>query len=496
MISQSLSQKFSQKMSPRQIQLMKLLQVPTFELEQRIKEEIESNPALEEGNTDSNNEENEYKEADDHEKDDNSVDFEDYFPEYGEEDQTYRSASDGYQQEDKPTRQIASNDSNLQDYLERQLNLVDLPTDLDRIIGKQIIGSIDEDGYLRREPISITDDLLFSMNLQIEEQQVLKILAIIQQFDPKGIGARNLQEALLLQVQGKLKEPEKLDEFRIKDLKIAEIILRDYFNEFAKKHFSKLAQNLNVDEEDLKSAYDEILKLNPKPGGGYVDNDALVVQYIEPDFTITNRDGELEMSVNSRNSPDLHISEGYKNMVRNLKRKRQSGKLSKEERETAMFVKQKIEAAQTFIDSILKRQSTLYNTMHAIMMMQYDYFLTGDTRYLRPMILKDIAEKIEVDISTVSRVANSKYVQTEFGTKLLKEFFSDKVQNNDGDDVTTVEVKKMLSNIIDEEDKTNPLSDEALMELLDKNGISLSRRTISKYREKMNIPVARLRREM
>lgn len=495
MISQSLSQKFTQKMSPRQIQLMKLLQVPTFELEQRIKEEIESNPALEEGNN-ATNEENEYKESDDVPADDNQVDFEDYFPEYGEEDQTYRSASDGYQQEDKPTRQIASNDSNLQDYLERQLNLVTLDSEVDRIIGKQIIGSIDEDGYLRREPISITDDLLFSMNLQISEEQVLKMLSVIQQLEPKGVGARNLQETLLLQVQGKLKEPEKLDKFKLKDLQLAEIILRDFFNEFAKKHFAKLAQNLNVEEDDLKAAYDEILKLNPKPGGGFVDNDALVVQYVEPDFTIINRDGVLEMSINNRNSPDLRISDGYKNMVRNLKRKRQAGKLTKQERDTAMFVKQKIEAAQTFIDSLMKRQSTLYNTMHAIMMMQYDYFLTGDTTYLKPMILKDIAEKIDVDISTVSRVANSKYVQTEFGTKLLKEFFSDKVQNNDGDDVTTVQVKKILSGIIDEEDKTNPLSDEALMELLDKSGVSLSRRTISKYREKMNIPVARLRREM
>jgi len=482
-------------MSPRQIQLMKLLQVPTFELEQRIKEEIESNPALEEGNEE-NYDDNEYKESEESSQDDNSVDFEDYFPEYGEEDRTYTSASDGYQQEDKPTRQIASNDSNLQDYLERQLNLVALDNDMDRIIGKQIIGSIDEDGYLRREPISITDDLLFSMNVQISEEDVLKMLTVIQQFDPKGVGARNLQEALLLQVQGKLRDSEKLDKFRIKDLQVAEIILRDYFNEFAKKHFTKLAQNLNLEEDDLKSAYDEILKLNPKPGGGFVDNDANRVQYVEPDFTIVNRDGELEMSINSRNNPDLRISEGYKSMVRNLKRKRLNGKLSKDERDTAMFVKQKIEAAQTFIDSIHKRQSTLYNTMHAIMMKQYDYFLTGDTRYLKPMILKDIAEKIDVDISTVSRVANSKYVQTEFGTKLLKDFFSDKVQNNEGDDVTTVQVKKILSNIIDEEDKSNPHSDEALMELLDKTGISLSRRTISKYREKMNIPVARLRREM
>lgn len=494
MISQSLSQKLTQKMSPRQIQLMKLLQVPTFELEQRIKEEIESNPALEEGHD--TYEELDYRDQDESGSGDNGIDFEDYFPEYGEEDQSYISPADGFNQDEKRERQIASNDNNLQDYLTRQLDLISMDDELDRLIGKQIIGSIDEDGYLRREPIAITDDLLFSMNISIDEERVLKVLSIIQQFDPKGVGARNLQEALLIQIRAKLKEPDQLDEFRIRDLHIAEQILSDHFNEFAKKHFSKLAQSLGIDEEDLKAAYDEILKLNPKPGGGYVDDDRAAVQYVEPDFTVVNRDGVLEMSINSRNAPDLRISEGYKSMVRDLRRKRQHGKLTKEERDTAMFVKQKIEAAQTFIDSIHKRQNTLYNTMHAIMMKQYDYFLTGDTRYLKPMILKDIAEEIGVDISTVSRVANSKYVQTEFGTRLLKEFFSDKVQNNDGDDVTTVQVKKILSNIIEEEDKSNPLSDEALMELLDKTGISLSRRTISKYREKMNIPVARLRREI
>lgn len=495
MIRQSLSQKLAQKMSPRQIQLMKLLQIPTFELEQRIKEEIESNPALEEGSNDSY-EESGYGDDDINIGNENSMDMDDYFPDYGEDDSDYTSPADGYDSDNKQERQIASHESNLQDYLQGQLELVDFEDETDRIIGRQIIGSIDEDGYLRREPIAITDDLLFSSNMSIMEDQVLKVLSVIQGFDPKGVGARTLQEALLIQIEAKLKNAQNMDEFKQKDLQTAEIILREYFNEFSKKHFTKLAQSLNIEEDDLKAAYEEILKLNPKPGSGFSVGSSTGIQYIEPDFIIVNRDGTLELSLNSRNAPDLKVSNGYKSMIRELQRKKKSGKLTKDEKNTALFVKQKIEAAQTFIESIQRRQSTLYNTMHAIMMHQYDYFLTGDTQYLKPLILKDIAEEIGMDISTVSRVANSKYVQTEFGTKLLKEFFSEKVQNNDGEDVTTKEVKQMLSNIIEQEDKSNPLSDEALMELLDKTGISLSRRTISKYREKMNIPVARLRKEL
>lgn len=482
-------------MSPRQIQLMKLLQVPTFELEQRIKEEIESNPALEEGNRDYYDEP-EYKSEDDTTTGENNIDFEDYFPEYGDEDLSYNSPADGYDREEKRERQIASHENNLQDYLLNQLEITSLEDETDRIIGRQIIGSIDEDGYLRREPISITDDLLFSQNLSITEQQVLDVLKIIQQFDPKGVGARNLQEALLIQVRAKIQHPEGIDDIRLQDLKIAEVILRDHFNQFAKKHFQKLLQQLSLEEEDLKAAYNEILKLNPKPGTGFIESSHSTILYVEPDFIITNRDGQLEMTINGRNAPDLRVSKEYKSMIRELALKKQKGKLSKEERNTALFVKQKIEAAQTFIESIQKRHSTLYNTMHAIMMKQYDYFLTGDTTHLKPMILKDIADKIGVDISTVSRVANSKYVQTEFGTKLLKDFFSDKIQNNEGDDVTTVQVKQLLTNIIDAEDKSTPLSDESLMEMLEKQGISLSRRTITKYREKLNIPVARLRKEI
>ncbi len=495
MIRQSLSQKLAQKMSPRQIQLMKLLQVPTFELEQRIKEEIEANPALEEGNID-HYEEGEYKSEDDSEGVDNGFDFEDYFPEYGEEDSTYTSASDGYDREEKKERQIASHENNLQDYLLAQLEMTSLEDEIDHIVGRQIIGSIDEDGYLRREPISITDDLLFSMNLSISEEKVLEVLKVIQQFDPKGVGARSLQEALLIQIESKLRHTEGMDTYRIQDLSTAKVILTEYFNEFAKKHFAKLLQQLNIDEDDLKSAYEEILKLNPKPGSGFVESGKATIHFVEPDFSIVNRDGELEMSINGRNAPDLRVNEGYKSMIRNLIQKKKSRKLTKEEKNTALFVKQKIEAAQSFIESIQNRNVTLYNTMHTIMMIQYDYFLTGDLSHLKPMILKDIAEQIGVDISTVSRVANSKYVQTEFGTKLLKDFFSDKVQNAEGDDVTTARVKQILVQIIDQEDKSNPLSDEALMEHIEKEGISLSRRTISKYREKMNIPVARLRKEI
>lgn len=495
MISQTLSQKMLQKMSPQQIQLMKLLQIPTIELEQRIKEEIETNPALEEGQADSEdlhiNDDDEPKSSEDE-----NFDFEEYFPEYSEEDQGYRSAADGYQQEDQPARQIAANENNLQEYLEQQLNMVDFTDTLDRTIALQIIGSIDDDGYLRRELIAIADDLLFSLNISISEKRVDQMLKVIQSFEPKGVGARNLQEALLIQIRAKIDADTGNSAERLKNLQLAETILADYFAEFSKKHFSKLINFLNISEEELKDVFEEILRLNPKPANNQFSADSIKTQYIEPDFIIVNRDGELEMSLNNRNSPDLHINTIYKNMLRDFRKKREEGTMTKQDKDTAMFVRQKIESAQIFIESLKKRYATLYHTMYSIMMKQYDFFLTGDTALLKPMILKDIADEIGVDISTVSRVANSKYVQTEFGTKLLKDFFSDSIQSNDGKDVTTVEVRKVLTNLIDAEDKNNPLSDEKLMELLSKSGFTLSRRTIAKYREKLNIPVARMRREM
>jgi len=494
MIGQTLSQKMLQKMSPQHIQLMKLLQVPTFELEQRIKEELEANPALEEIE---NNNQTSDQEIDTATGDqDDNFDFEDYFPEYGEEDATYRSASDGYSYEERPSVQIKDEGVTLRDNLERQFLMLNIPDDRDIIIGKQIIGSIDDDGYLRREPLAITDDLLFAMNLEVSEADVLRVLKIIQTLDPKGVGSRNLQEALSIQIHDKLRHDQRLDPYRKQDLEIAARIIDDYFNEFSKKHFSKLTEALNISEDDLKSAYDEILKLNPKPSTGMDHGNNQAVPYIEPDFFIQNRDGELELTLNSRNSPDLRINENYKDLIRGIRNRNRQHKLNKQDKETALFVKEKIESANNFIDSIRRRKETLYATMHTIMMLQYDYFLTGDTRMLKPMILKDVAERIGVDISTVSRVANSKYVQTEFGTKSLKEFFNESIQTSDGEEVTSEELNSTLINVINEEDKSNPMSDEQLVSVLRDRGFVLSRRTIAKYRERLNIPVARLRREM
>ncbi|HQW11416.1 MAG TPA: RNA polymerase factor sigma-54 [Saprospiraceae bacterium] len=493
MIGQTLSQKMLQKMSPQHIQLMKLLQVPTFELEQRIKEELEANPALEEMEHDTQGDD---ADAENSSKDDDNFDFEDYFPEYGEEDNNYRSSSDGYSHEDRPTIQVKDEGVTLRDNLERQLLMLRGLNETEILIGKQIIGSIDDDGYLRREPVAITDDLLFAQNLDISEEEVLKVLEIIQSLDPKGVGSRNLQEALSIQINDKLKNDLTLDEYRRSDLNIALKIIQDYFNEFSKKHFHKLLENLNISEDELKSAYEEILKLNPKPSTGMDAGSRQSIQYIEPDFFIFNRDGELELSLNSRNSPDLRINETYRDMIRNLRARNKSKSLNKQEKETAIFIKEKIESANNFIDSIKRRQNTLYDTMNTIMHIQYDYFLTGDTRLLRPMILKDVAERIGVDISTVSRVANSKYVQTEFGTKSLKEFFNESIQTSDGDEVTTEELNKTLIELINNENKSNPLSDDKLVGVLKKSGYNLSRRTVAKYRERLNIPVARLRKEM
>ena len=493
MIGQTLSQKMLQKMSPQHIQLMKLLQVPTFELEQRIKEELEANPALEEiENTQSTEQD---LESPNGETDDN-FDFEDYFPEYGEEDATYRSASDGYTYEERPSIQIKDEGVTLRDNLERQFLMLPLTGEHDMIIGRQIIGSIDDDGYLRREPLAITDDLLFALNMDVSEADVLRVLRIIQSLDPKGVGSRNLQEALSIQIHDKLRNDATLDKFRRQDLQLAARIIDDYFNEFSKKHFHKLIEALNISEEDLKSAYDEILKLNPKPSTGMDAGKNQAVPYIEPDFFIHNRDGELELSLNNRNSPDLRISENYKDLIRNFRNRNRQQKLNKQEKETVLFVKEKIESANNFIDSIRRRKETLYATMHTIMMLQYDYFLTGDIRLLKPMILKDVAERIGVDISTVSRVANSKYVQTEFGTKSLKEFFKESIQTSDGEEVTSEELNNTLLSIISEEDKSSPMSDEQLVSVLRDRGFNLSRRTIAKYRERLNIPVARLRKEM
>jgi RNA polymerase sigma-54 factor len=361
----------------------------------------------------------------------------------------------------------------------------------DEKIALQIIGSIDEDGYLRRTPLSITDDLAFAQNILVEEDEVIRILKLVQSFDPPGVGAETLQECLEIQLRKKLENTDH-DAPNRENIQLALLIIERYFDEFSKKHYDKLLKQLDLYRDELRQATEEILKLNPKPGAIYSSASALKKQYIVPDFMIENKSGELELSLNNRNAPELRVNNQYKEMLQTYS----GGKKSKQEKEAVMFVKQKIAAAKWFIDAIKQRQDTMLRTMYTIMQYQYDYFLTGDDKKLRPMILKDIAEITGLDISTISRVANSKYVQTEFGTKKLKDFFSESLQTTSGEEVSTREVKKILTEIIEVENKRKPFSDEKLMSMLQEKGYNIARRTVAKYREQLGIPVARLRKEI
>jgi RNA polymerase sigma-54 factor len=499
MLKQSLSQKMLQKLSPQQIQLMKLLQVPTASLEQRIKEELETNPALDEGddyddvfdlNSDSYNETQESN-SQDEQNGEPEFEFDDYLNEYLDDDpSTYKLRGDEYTEEEDRSIPVAVSNT-FHESLERQLGLLDLD-DRQHVIANQIIGSIDEDGYLRREPSSIVDDLLFAYNVETDLGEVLGIIKRIQKFEPAGICVRTLQECLILQLEDKVeKNPNQLKEQRELALKI----LRDYFDEFTKKHYIKLKKQLILSDSELKDAVDEILKLNPKPAGS-VEGASNTNQYIIPDFIVYNRDGELELTLNSKNAPDLRINDQYMEMLKGYRETISGRRATRPEKEAVLFIKQKIDSAKWFIDAIKQRQDTLYRTMYAIMQFQYEYFSTGDDRRIKPMILKDLAEITGLDISTVSRVANSKFVQTEFGTRKLKDFFSESMQAQDGSEVSTLEIKTILSDEISREDKLKPLSDERLMEILSDNGYNIARRTIAKYREQLNIPVARLRKEL
>ena len=484
-----------QKLSPQQIQLMKLLQIPTASLEQRIKEELESNPALEESDTAENETmDNSLDDMDDMDKSqETEFELDDYITDYIEDDpSSYKMSLPSNMQEEDRSYPIAVQNS-FHEYLETQLGMLELEDEKEVKIAKQIIGSIDDDGYLRRQPVAIIDDLLFSQNLEVTEQEILAILEKVQEFDPPGVGARSLQECLLLQLQAKAGSLE-MDEHAFI---FAEKILTDYFNEFTKKHYQKLQKYLSVSEEELRDAIGEILKLNPKPSSGHSSGSGhSALQYIIPDFIITNRDGELELSLNNRNAPELRINDQYLGMLSTFKEAKKSGKASKKDKEVVLFVKQKIDSAKWFIDAIRQRQDTLYRCMYSIMQFQYDYFLTGDQKKLKPMILKDIAMITGLDISTVSRVANSKFVQTEFGSIRLKDLFSESLQTQDGEEVSTLEVKKILTDVIAQEDKRKPLSDEKLKNILMEKGYNIARRTIAKYREQLNVPVARLRKEL
>ena len=514
MLKQKLSHKLLQKLSPQQIQLMKLLQIPTATLDQRIKEELEANPALDEGEEAEENEGPDsedldplYGATDSEDKTDpeyeeptekaDEFELDDYLNEFLEDDPTYYKTNIINQAPDEEEKHITiAVDTTFHEYLEQQLGMLDFADQREETIAHQIIGSIDDDGYLRREPVAIIDDLMFAHNIIAMPEEVISILKRIQKFDPPGVGARDLQECLEIQLQQKIDRAAKAGTNVELSLQKAKEIIGKYFNEFSKKHYQKLQRHVNLNEDQLKDAIEEILKLNPKPASGHAQQSNRGTYYIVPDFLIGNRDGELELNLNTRNAPDLRINDHYKDMLISYKSNKKEKKVSKSEKEAIMFIKQKIDSAKWFIDAIKQRQQTMYKSMYAIMQYQYDFFLTGDQKKLRPMILKDIADITGLDISTVSRVANSKFVQTEFGTKRLKDFFSESLQTSDGEEVSTLEVKKILTDIISEENKRKPLSDEKLKNTLQEKGYNIARRTVAKYREQLNIPVARLRKEL
>ena len=513
MLKQNLSQKMLQKLSPQQIQLMKLLQIPTATLEQRIKEELEANPALEEGeenddpyetigSSDSENSSEESNEFDDKELEEivreEEFELDDYISDYIEDDpSSYKLRVDNSSPDEEEKSVPIAVEDTFHEYLEQQLGMVDLKDEREQSIALQIIGSIDDDGYLRRDPEAIIDDLMFSQNILTNQEEIQKLLLKIQTFDPPGVGAVDLRECLMLQIQFKMEGRSGLVPYdQMLSLRLAYRILEEYFDEFSKKHYNKLLRQLSISEDDLKYAIEEVLKLNPKPASGYRSNNSRATHYVVPDFTIVNRDGELELNLNSRNAPDLRINEHYKDMLKTYKAGQQGKRSNKKEKEAIMFIKQKIDSAKWFIDAIRQRQQTMYKTMYSILQYQYEFFMTGDQKKLKPMILKDIADITGLDISTVSRVANSKFVQTEFGTKRLKDFFSESLQTNQGQEVSTLEVKKILTDIIQEENKRKPYSDEKLKTILQEKGYNIARRTVAKYREQLNIPVARLRKEL
>ena len=487
------TQKMLQKLSPQQILLMKLLQIPTMELSSRIKEEIEENPALEESETFDDFESDVNTDSDidsdiDNERQDEDYDplsdFDDYMQDDDDDAAAYKLRTNNYSRDDEHYEAPISSEDSFQDILIQQLGYRKLD-DKKYKIGTYIIGNLDDSGYLSRPITGIMDDLLFTQNLDVTEEEVMQVLHIIQEFDPAGVGATNLQECLLIQLR-RLQEESDEDT----DYTLPIIIIEQYFNEFTKKHYDKIIKKSGISERQFRAALKEILKLNPKPGGTVGESQRS--NYIVPDFTIYNNCGKLELTLNSRNAPELHVNRDYIDMLSDFSKQ----KKNKSNREAVNFVKNKIESAKWFIEAIKQRQNTLYVTMEAIMNYQKEYFLTGDETKLKPMILKDISEKVGLDISTISRVANSKYVQTSYGTFPLKSFFSESLTNDEGEEVSTREIKKILMDCIEQEDKSKPLTDDILTQILKEKGYNIARRTIAKYREQLEIPVARLRKEI
>jgi len=482
MLKQFLQYKLSQKLSPQQIQLMKLIELPTQAFEQRLKQELEENPALESGKEQEDNYEDEFQtnDMDGQEISAEDINLDDYLSD--DEIPEYRLNTNNHSVDDEQKTMPFASGSSFTQLLINQLNTFSLDKDQYKI-AEFLIGSIDDSGYIRRPLLDIMDDLAFTQNFFTDEKTIESALKIVHQLDPAGVGARNLQECLALQL---------LRKTQTANTSLAKDIINSGFDQFTKKHYQKLIQKFDVTELQLRDAVLEIERLNPKPGSSF-SNNTRSIEHVVPDFTISIVEGELELTLNGRNAPELHVSQPYNEMLKGYKASKEK---TKSQKEAVLFIKQKLDAAKWFIDAIKQRQQTLFVTMSTIMYYQENYFLTGDEQQLRPLILKDVADKIEMDISTVSRVANSKYVDTPYGTKLIKEFFSESMTNDKGEEVSTREIKSILETIIGEENKKKPLTDEKLALLLKEKGYPIARRTIAKYREQLDLPVARLRKEI
>jgi RNA polymerase sigma-54 factor len=485
MLNQKLQQKLLQKLSPQQIQLMKLIETPAMNLEQRIKQEMEENPALEEGpeneeTDDLQQEQNELDGGKDDVFNNENVDMSDYFDD--DETPAYKLSINNTSHDDVRKEIPFASGISFQDNLISQLGLRVFDSHHYQI-GLYIIGNIDDSGYLQRETVAMVDDLAFTLNISTTAGEIEEVLKIIQDFEPLGVGARSLQECLLIQLR-------KLDE-NLSAVKNAIKIIEKYYPDFIRKRYDQILKRTTIEESALKEAIDVILKMNPKPGNSMTEVNK-TEQYVIPDFTVTCIDGVLELSLNAANAPELRVSKTYSEMLENYTKNKDHN----QQKEAVSFVKQKIDYARSFIDSIKQRQETLFVTMSAIIEYQRKYFLTGDETSLRPMILKDISDKVGLDISTISRVANSKYVQTPYGTFLLKSFFSETTHNEQGEEISTREVKKILQEIVENEDKIHPVTDDKLMKILKEKGYTVARRTIAKYRETLGIPVARLRKQL
>lgn len=485
MLKQQLNIRLSQKLSPQQIQLMKLIQLPTQAFEQRITQELEENPALEGGKEELETIEDDYSnDNSDNDYDDGTevIDTEINIDEYLSDDETpsYKLSANNYSADDEEKQIPYASGTTFNQYLLQQLNTIRLNEE-EKEIAYFLVGSVDESGYIRRDVIDIVDDLAFTQNLFTSVEKIKSILKLVQELDPAGVAAQNLQECLSIQLHRRVLNTS---------VALAIRIIEESFDQFSKKHYKKLLKKFEITEEELRDAIHEIEGLNPKPGGSFSGN-TQIVEHVIPDFAIKITEGKLELTLNGRNAPELHISRDYTEMLKGYKESKQK---SKSQKDAILFIKQKLDAAKWFIDAIKQRQQTLFVTMNAIMHHQREYFLTGDEQKLKPMILKNIAEEIDMDVSTVSRVANSKYVNTPYGTKLIKEFFSESMKNDRGEDVSTREIKNILKIIISEENKRKPLTDDKLARILKEKGYPIARRTIAKYREQMELPVARLRK--